>query len=128
LHTALVAWRTQELTSERHRRQLARSVERTVRDLSPQLMPSAVPLNRAAVRPHADLLVQIATRLRALGRPVAPRGVLLVQDLLGSADSPLYLPEAAPHLRRSMLTCLDALDGTPHDVGVEERRFMAVAS
>ncbi len=75
--SALVTWRSAELTSVSHRTALARAVARTERDLSPAKLPGASPLNRVAARPHADLFRRLADRLGALDRPVTPRAVLL---------------------------------------------------
>lgn len=127
LHSGLVACRSKQLTSPRHRATLARSVTRTVKHLSPNRLPGATPLNRVAVRPHADLLFLIAEKLRAQDRPVAPRGVLLVEELLTSPNSPLYAPEPPSELRQSLIACLDALDGTPGNVRTDSDRVTAVA-
>jgi hypothetical protein len=107
---ALVSWRSAELISEHHRIGLARSVARTVRDLSPVTLPGASPLNRIAARPHLDLFRLLAERIGDFDRPVEPRGVLLVQDLLASSDSPLYARERADELRGRLLACLNALE------------------
>jgi hypothetical protein len=110
LQPALVAWRSAELISDRHRTALARAVARTERDLSPARLPGASPLNRVAARPHVDLFRRLAERLAALDRPVTPQAVLQVEELLTSGDSPLYARERANELRASLLDCLDALD------------------
>ncbi len=127
LHSALVAWRSAELVSARHRAALARSMTQTVRDLSPARLPGASPLNRIAARPEEDLLLRVAARLGNLARPVTPRGVLAVERLLTSADSPLYAPDRARLLRRSLLSSLDALDGVPRDSRREMDQVAAVA-
>jgi hypothetical protein len=107
---ALVSWRSAELISDRHRTALAQAVSRTERDLSPATLPGASPLNRIAARPHVDLFRRLAERLAALDRPVEPRAVLLVEDVLTSPDSPLYARERASELREFLFGCLDALD------------------
>lgn len=111
--SALMAWRVSELTSKRERAALARSVGKIERDLSPARLPGASPLNRVAARPHAELLRQLAERLAAFERPVAPIGVLRVDDLLTRPDSPLYERERAHELRRSLRTCLFDLEPGP---------------
>jgi hypothetical protein len=88
------AWRIEELTSARERRLLARSLRRLVSELSPNRLPGAIPLNRAAVRPHGARLLALAERLEALDRPVSPAGVLQVHRLLCEPDSSLYAPLA----------------------------------
>ena len=90
-------WRADELTSRGERSMLARSVRSIVRELgSPPGFRSTVPLNRKALRPHADELRALAERLDDLERPVAPAGILEVHHLLTSPGSPLHLyaPEA----------------------------------
>jgi len=85
-------WRADELTSDHERRLLARSLRSVVRELgSPPGFRSTVPLDRKALRPHADELVALAERLDDLERPVAPAGILDVQTLLTSPGSPLHL-------------------------------------
>lgn len=102
--------RARELTSDRHRLALARSVARTERALSPAFLPSASPLNRVAARPQAELLRRLAERLAALDRPVTPQALLEVEELLTSPESPLYARERAHELRQSLLTSIHALD------------------
>jgi hypothetical protein len=102
-------WRASELTSDHHRLALARSVARTVRDLSPAVLPGASPLNRVAARPHSELFRQLAERLAALDRPVTPQAVLQIEDFLTSPSSPLYARERASELCTSLLTSLHAL-------------------
>lgn len=103
-------WRASELTSDHHRLALSRSVARTVRDLSPAVLPGASPLNRVAARPHIDLFRQLAERLAALDRPLTPQAILQIEDLLTSPNSPLYARERASELGTSLLTSLHALD------------------
>lgn len=52
-----------------------------------------MPLNRAGVRPYAATLAALADHVGDLSRPVAPRGILLLDDLLTHGDSPLYARE-----------------------------------
>ena len=90
-------WRADELTSRGERSLLARSLRSVVRELgSPPGFRSTLPLNRRALRPHADELRALAERLGDLERPVAPAGILEVHYLLTSPGSPLHLyaPEA----------------------------------
>ncbi len=83
-------WRVEELTCPRERRLLARSVRGVVADLSPGRLPGASPLNRVALRPHADLLAALADRLSDLDRPVVARGILGVHRLVTDPSSVLY--------------------------------------
>ena len=45
------------------------------------------------MRPYTAALVALADRVGDLSRPVAPRGMLLVEDFLIGGDSPLYARE-----------------------------------
>jgi hypothetical protein len=111
LQSSYARWRARELTSDRHRVALARAVARTERDLSSAVLPGASPLNRVAARPHVELFRQLAERLVALDRPVTPEGVLQVEELLTSPESPLYARERANQLRSSLHASRRALDG-----------------
>jgi hypothetical protein len=113
LELSLIAWRSAELTSARHRTALARAVARTERNLSPARLPGTSPLNRVAARPHADLFLRLAERLRAFDRQVSPRAVLKVEDLLTSPESPLYARERAREVRASLLASIAALNNVP---------------
>jgi hypothetical protein len=92
-----VAWRIQELVSERERLRLARSVRGVLKDLSATRLPGASPLNRVALRPHASLLAALADRLANLEYTVRAPGILAVRRLLTDPDGPLYArPGDAP--------------------------------
>jgi hypothetical protein len=101
-------WREEELTSTRARAARRRQIERIVRSTSADRLPSASPLNRTAVRSSARLLDALAARLGD-DRPVAPRGVLYVDQLLGDPASPLY-SEHDELLPRAITRVLGALD------------------
>ncbi len=88
------AWRAEELTSPGERRLLARSLRAVVRELGFPGRRSTVPLNRKALRPHADEIAALAARLDDLDRPVSPAGILEVEHLLTSPGSPLHLYSA----------------------------------
>ncbi len=79
--SALLTWREAELTSERKRKALARSLRHVVRELEGGVLPGAVPLNRFAARPHVDLIRALSERLAALERPVTAQGMLLARRL-----------------------------------------------
>ncbi len=87
--SAVVRWRSDELTSRAARDALRREVDRTLRALDPARLPSASPLRRPVVRSSDDLLEALAGRLGD-EQPVAARGVLLTQRLLRDPASPLY--------------------------------------
>ncbi len=106
---ALLLWRSDELTSDRHRLSLARTLAHLERDLSSARLPGASPLNRVAARPQVDLIHRIEARLEALDLPVEARAVLELEDLLTLPESPLYSRERAGELRTSLLHTLEAL-------------------
>ncbi len=111
ISSARVSWRSAELTSERHRRSLARAVAHTEHDLSAATLPGASPLNRVAARPHAQLFHELAERIAAVDVSADPRAVLQIEDLLTRPDSPLYDRARAGELEATLLACIDALSG-----------------
>jgi len=99
LSTGTASWRSpvhaarsRQLTSNRRRRRLARSLERLI-ETSEQSMTSlpgpAVPPRPDQVLTAKSLLVAIASRLRS-GDPVDARGVAYLRELLCNGDSPVY--------------------------------------
>src|SRR5262249_20915837 len=120
LRSTLAQWRAGGPTSERHRQVLARSLTGLNRDLPAGTLPGASPLTRIGARPHVDLLVELADRLAALDRPVSPQGVLQVEELLTSPDSPLYARERALQIRPALRRCVELLDESAeisHQIG-----------
>ena len=118
LLSSVAQWYANELTADRHRLALARSVARTERNLSPARLPGASPLNRVAARPHGALLRQLSVRLEALDQPVTPQAMLQVEEVLTSPESPLYRRDDAADIRRSLLQCLAALNTTALPTGL----------
>jgi hypothetical protein len=106
----LLTWRAAQLTSDRNRRVLARSLSATAADLDARLLPGASPLNRAAARPHAGLIRMLSDRLADLDRPVSAKGVLLVHALLTDGTGPLYARSRGRDLRAALERCLIELD------------------
>jgi hypothetical protein len=106
---AHVAWRTRELVSPRTRVQLRQELERTLRALSDARLPSASPLNRPAARRNLELFQLLADRLDD-GRPVRARGMLVAQQLLRDASSPLYSDRADMLLPRALTRILAELE------------------
>jgi hypothetical protein len=92
-----LAWRVNELAARKNRLELARSLRGAVAAADARYLPSASPLNRVAVRSQAKRLLTIAKRLED-SDPVAPRGVLLVEQLLVDGFGPLYSREHADAL------------------------------
>lgn len=104
-------WRVVELTSERERKLLARSVRDIVLELDAARRSPFVPIDRAALRPHRDLITSIADRLSRLDRPVAAGGVLAVHRFLTQPDSCLYAPLAyGGRIPRAEVELTEALD------------------
>lgn len=99
------------LTSMREREQLARVLERTIRDAHavspPPPMSARVPLARARVVAAESHLENVIDRLRA-PRPVSAHGVARLRLLLSNGFGPLYqlgCGDLAAELR-SVLTAL----------------------
>jgi len=107
--SALIAWRTSELTCERHRHALASQATRLAHELDAGVLPGAVPLNRVAVRPYRPQLEQLAEILRS-PRPVSAHGVLVAEELLSSAASPLYDRSQADRLGRVLRHAITTLE------------------
>ena len=105
-----LAWRADELTRESRRLMLARSVRRLVASADPSYLPGAAIVNRVVIRDERDRFLRLARRLSALDRPVSPRGVLLLEDLLRSVDGPLFVREDRHLLAPALDTALDALE------------------
>ena len=105
----LSGWRVDELTSRSTRDGLRREVERTLRALSPERLPSASPLNRPVARRHEALLRRLEARLGDEA-DVSARGVLLARAFLRNPDSPLYNDGVDLLLPRALTRILGALE------------------
>jgi len=108
--SAFLEWRAAELTRFNRRHALARSLRHVVRELSPSTLPGASPLNRRAARPYAERLAELARIADDPTITVNARGVLLAENLLTEAASPLYdrarasqLPAALRQVERALL-------------------------
>ena len=108
--SAFLEWRAAELTTPGRRRSLARSLRHIVRELSSSTLPGASPLNRRAARPYADRLAELARVVDDPAITVHARGVLLTENLLTEAGSPLYdrsrasqLPVALHQVERALV-------------------------
>jgi hypothetical protein len=93
-----LAWRVEELVAPKNRLDLAHSLRSLVHEAGPRYLASASPVNRLAVRAESDALLALAGRLSDLKRPVAPRGVVLVERLLVEPSGPLYDRDLADDL------------------------------
>jgi hypothetical protein len=105
-----LAWRTAELVADENRVELGRSLTDVVHAADERLLPSATPLDRNGIRGTRPQLLELAARLYDVSRPVAPRGVLLVERLLTDGSSPLYGRSSANRLRAAVVEALGALD------------------
>ena len=82
-------WREEELTSRSARSRRRREIARILKAASPDRLPSAVPLNRGAVRGSEGLFDQLMRRLDG-DRPVSARGMLHLDELLRDPASPVF--------------------------------------
>ena len=85
-----LAWRSHELVADAHRLQLGRALTDVVHASDERFLPNASPLDRGAVRACRAQLLDLASRLCDLERPVMPRGVLLVERLLDAGSGLLF--------------------------------------
>jgi hypothetical protein len=109
--SALLTWRSAELTAPRQRRMLARSLTSLIEEVDRPTPLPALPVNRKALRRHAALAAAVASRLARLERPVGPRGIVLVSDLLTNVfASPLFGRKDERQVREALESSLDALD------------------
>jgi hypothetical protein len=106
-----LAWRTAELVGEENRVTLGRSLTDVVHASDERLLPSASPIDRAAVRECRPQLLDLAARLFDLERSITPRGVLLAQQLLEDGSGPLYGHGEPRRLRLEVRRICAALDG-----------------
>jgi hypothetical protein len=105
-----LAWRIEELVSTKNRLDLAHSLRTLVRDTSPRYVLSPSPVNRVAVRAESTTLLAAADRLASLERPVAARGVVLLDRLLIDPSGPLYDRERVDKLPVHLDMALAALE------------------
>lgn len=104
-----LAWRVAELTAQEHRNELGRGLAEVVHASDERLLPSVKPLHRGAVRECRAQLLDIASCLFDTERSVTPRGVLLVEQLLGDGTSPLYGSDSPRKLRLELDRIRDVL-------------------
>jgi hypothetical protein len=105
-----LSWRIEELVATKNRLDLAHSLRTLVRDASPRYVLSASPVNRVAVRAESATLLAAADRLASLERPVAARGVVLLDRLLVDPSGPLYDRERVDELPVHLDMALAALE------------------
>lgn len=105
-----LSWRVEELVATKNRLDLAHSLRSLVRDARPSHLPSASPFNRMVVRAESEQLLAVAARLADLERPVAARGVVLLDRLLTDGSGPLYDRERVDEFGSTLDAILDALE------------------
>lgn len=108
--SVVLAARKGELTAARHRRRLAASLRRLVRDSRRNLLPGASPAKVRAAAAQAELLGLLAERLVEMSRPIAPAGAVLTVRLLTDPSGPLYERERAEELGPEIARALLALE------------------
>ncbi|MGH3143128.1 MAG: hypothetical protein ACRDO9_08380 [Gaiellales bacterium] len=104
------SWRAAELVIPKRRLDLAHQLRRLVHDADARLLPGAQTFDRLAVRAEAESFLALADRLADLERPVAPRGVLLVEQLLEDEWGPLYDRDRADELSDALDDAAEALE------------------
>jgi hypothetical protein len=103
-----LAWRTAELVGEDHRVDVARRLTDIVHGSDERFLPGASPVDRGAVRACRAELLELASRIFDVSRPVAPRGVLLVEQFL--AGGALYGNGRTARLRLDVEAAREALE------------------
>jgi hypothetical protein len=103
-----LAWRIAELVGDEHRVETARRLTDVVHAADERFLPGASPVDRGAVRECRAQLLELAARVCDTSRPVAPRGMLLVLQLLGGGA--VYGNGRAPRLRRDVEAAREALE------------------
>jgi len=106
------AVRSLQLTSNRRRRRLARSLERLIgaAEQPRALFPGAVvPPRRDQVRKAKSVIREIVERLRSPG-PVAARGMAMLCELLADGSGPCYARIRADALKCELLVVSEMLD------------------
>jgi hypothetical protein len=106
-----LAWRTAELVAPNRRTTLGRELIAAVHAADERRLPGASPLDRSAIRVCRSELLELASRLCALERPVTPRGVILTERLLHDSSGPLYGHGDPDRLRGDARRASSALTG-----------------
>jgi hypothetical protein len=106
------AARAVQLTGDRHRRGLARSLERLVEnaeDPTARFISAVIPPCREQVREAMPLLLTVASRLRS-AEPVDARGVARLRALLADGSGPCYMPSRPDALTIALQSISRSLD------------------
>ena len=110
ISSPLTDWRARQLTSERTRRRLVKRLQGLIRAADAGLRAGSSPFDRRAIEQSLFLLRRLDRRLGDLSRPVSPRGILVVGELVDGSTSPFSRPEAAAELPDALTETLAALD------------------
>jgi hypothetical protein len=94
----------------KNRLDLAHSLRSLVRDSGPSHLPCASPFNRVIVRAESGRVLAVAARLADLERPVAARGVVLLDSLLTDGFGALYDRERVDAFEPTLDAILEALE------------------
>jgi hypothetical protein len=108
----LLAARALQLTHERRRRSVARSLERLVERAERTPSPgfsTVVPVSRSQVREASSTIVSLAARMRD-GRPLDARGVARLLALLCDGSGPLFVAGPRGALEKTLKDAYRALD------------------
>ncbi len=104
-------WRAEELTLPSHRRALAKHLRRLARLADERVLLTSLPLYLSTLRPNHEALESLASRVGRIEQPVAARGIVLLEGLLGDdPDTPLFSPGRAVELNRALLRIGSAID------------------
>jgi hypothetical protein len=106
------AARALQLTSERHRRGLARSLEHLIEHAEKPtvgFLSAAVPPCREHVREAMPQILAISSRLRS-GEPLDARGVARLRALLSDGAGPCYTRSQPDALALALQTVSESLD------------------
>src|SRR6059058_3915290 len=103
-----LAWRIAELVSDDVRVETARRLTDIVHAADERLLPGASPVDRGAVRECRAELLELASRVFDTRRPVAARGIVLLERMLERGA--LYGHGGAAKLRLEALAAREALE------------------
>ncbi len=110
-----LALRAEQLTGNRHRKQLTSTLRRVISEAHDRRPAPArvVIINRAAVLDAEDAIDALIARL-SYAEPLRAEGMAIAERMLSNADgSPLYNPAEPGSLRRLVRVATEALDPTP---------------
>lgn len=106
-----LGWRAAELGSPDRRRTIARQLHRFARMGRQRMLITPVPVFLETLRPNTEELEEIAEVVEETERPLPPRSLVLLDDLLNNGDeSPLYRPASPDELGEALHDLHDALE------------------